>query len=86
MYNGQPYLLGEIIKTVHPGWLQLRKKQAPAKTQNPVEVVRALDKGEGADYDEVLKQIGKGGEDIIVHLLSTGEIFETRPGKLKLLE
>ena len=86
VYNEQPYLLGEIIKTVHPDWLQLRKKQAPIKTQNPLEIVRALDNGEGADYDEVLKRIGTKGEDIIVHLLSTGEIFETKPGKLKLLE
>jgi hypothetical protein len=86
MYEGQQYILGEIIKTIHPGWLQLRNKQKPAKTENPLDIVRTLDKGEGAEYDEVIKRIGAKGEEIIVHLLSTGELFETKPGRLKLLE
>ncbi len=85
-YNGQQYILGEIIKTIHPGWLQLRKQQKPAKTENPLDIVRTLDTGEGAEYDEVVKRIGTKGEETIVHLLSTGELFETKPGKLKLLE
>ena len=83
VYNGQPYLLGEIIKTINPAWLQLRKQP---KTQNPLEIVRNLDSGEGADYDEVIKRIGTKGEETVLHLLSTGELFETKPGKLKLLE
>ncbi len=85
-YDGQPYILGEIIKTIHPGWLQLRKQQKPAKTENPLDIVRTLDTGEGAEYDEVIKRIGTKGEETIVHLLSTGELFETKPGKLKILE
>jgi hypothetical protein len=85
-YNGQQYILGEIIKTIHPGWLQLRNQQKPAKTENPLDIVRTLDTGEGAEYDEVVKRIGTKGEEIIVHLLSTGELFETKPGRLKLLE
>ncbi len=86
IYDGQPYILGEIVKTIHAGWLQLRKQQTPNQTPNPLEVIRTLDTGEGADYDEAAKRIGAKGEDMILHLLSTGEIFETKPGKLKLLE
>ena len=86
IYNGQPYLLGEIVKTIHPGWLQLRKQQKPTKTENPLDIVRTLDTGDGADYEEVVKRLGAKGEETVVHLLSTGELFETKPGKLKLLE
>ncbi len=86
VYNEQPYLLGEIVKTIHPLWLQLRKQQTPAKAKNPLDIVRTLDTGDGADYDEVIKRIGTNGEDAILHLLSSGELFETKPGKLKVLE
>ena len=47
--------------------------------------IKALDKGEGADIDEVIKGI-ENGEKTIASLLSEGEIFEIKPGKLKVLE
>lgn len=82
-YNNQPYILGEIVKKIDPKWMELRKKQ---KKQNPLEIVKELDKGEGADYNEVITKIGNNGEEIIVSLLAKGDLFETRPGKLKVLE
>ena len=90
IYNGQQYLLGEIVKKINSKWLELRnKQQLPEKTdvtQLALNTVRGLDKGDGADYNEVLAQLGEKGEDFIIHLLSKGELFETRPGKLKILE
>ena len=47
--------------------------------------IKELDKGEGADFDDVVKGIANG-EKIISSLLSEGEIFEIKPGKLKILE
>jgi RPA family protein len=47
--------------------------------------IKELDKGEGADFDEVTKGINEG-EKIISSLLSEGEVFEVKPGRLKVLE
>ncbi len=86
VYNGQQYILGEIVKKIDPKWLEVRKKaEQPAQQQDVLSIVRALDSGEGADYNAVLAKIGNN-EEKIVHLLAVGELFETRPGKLKVLE
>jgi len=88
-YDGQPYLLGEIVKKVDMQWLVLREKQYPRQTNQKsqvIDIVRSLDAGNGADYNEVTSKLGKNGEELIVHLLAVGELFETRPGKLKVLE
>ena len=91
LYNEQLYILGEIVKRVDTGWLHLREKQHPKPTmQNPkenaIEIVRSLDAGDGADYTSVISKLGGKGEELIVHLLAVGELFETKPGKLKILE
>ncbi len=90
VYEQQLYILGEIVKKINTAWVKLAEKQHPkVKTDNrpdALAVVRTLDKGEGADYNEVAAHLGTNGEELIIHLLATGEIFETRPGKLKVLE
>jgi len=53
--------------------------------QKIIEKIKELDKGDGADFDEIIKDI-KEGEKLIDSLLKRGEIFETKPGKLKVLE
>lgn len=50
-----------------------------------LERIQNLDKGEGADFEEVTKGIDDG-EEVISSLLSDGWIFEITPGKLKILE
>lgn len=45
--------------------------------------IKLLDQGDGADYEELLAKIGD--EKIIKMLLEEGEIFEIRPGKIKIL-
>ncbi len=90
LYNQQTYILGEILKKIDKKWLEIREKQHPKPSADQrataLNLVRTLDKGDGADYNQVAAQIGKNGEELIVHLLSVGEIYETRPGKLKVLE
>jgi len=89
-YNGEAYILGEIVKIIDPKWLEIRKKQIPRAESSTSEKVREIikkqDQGEGADYEEVLNALGEKGEELIIHLLATGELFETKPGKLKVLE
>jgi hypothetical protein len=70
------------------------KKAAPEPVEqvsNPyskiVEFIRDLDAGEGADSQEVAKRSGfANADELILRLLEEGEIFEFRPGKLKILE
>ena len=50
------------------------------------EAIKSLDSGSGADYEEIIKNIGPDAEKIISNLLKNGDVFEVSPGKLKLLE
>jgi len=57
--------------------------------KNPYETIteriRALDVGNGADIEEVLAAVPES-EKLLRSLIEEGEIFEIRPGKLKVLE
>lgn len=50
-----------------------------------VETIRGLDSGPGADIEEVLAKV-PDGQKFLQTLIEEGEIFEIRPGKLKVLE
>ncbi len=89
VYEQQLYILGEIVKKVDSKWLELRERQHPKRIDQRAQVIEAvknLDTGNGADYNEVTSKLGRNAEELIVHLLAIGELFETRPGKLKVLE
>lgn len=50
-------------------------------------LIRELDGGDGVDIEAILKRIGsKDAERIISNFLKEGEIFEIRPGRIKILE
>lgn len=64
-------------------------RSAPAK--NPFELlimkIRELDAGGGADVEDILQALQfPDGEKYLRTLIEEGEIFETRPGKVKVLE
>ncbi|KYK25045.1 hypothetical protein AYK26_02515 [Euryarchaeota archaeon SM23-78] len=49
--------------------------------------IKDLDAGYGADIEEVKKRSGApNAEELVGKLIEEGEIFEIRPGKLKILE
>ena len=48
--------------------------------------IKELDTGEGARIEEILQRTGQENEKIIHHLLEAGDIFEIRPGRIKMLE
>jgi len=61
------------------------------KGQNPyqkiVEFIKDLDNGEGADAGEVERRSGfSNAGELISRLIEEGEIFEIRPGRIKILE
>jgi len=47
--------------------------------------IREADSGQGADVQEIVSSM-KNGEMILKTLLEEGEVFEVRPGKVKVLE
>jgi RPA family protein len=50
-------------------------------------LIKEIDKGEGVDVEEILSRIkDENVEKTIKRLLENGEIFEVKPGKLKVLE
>jgi RPA family protein len=49
-----------------------------------IRIVKENDKGDGVDFEEVLKEIND--EKSVNELLKKGELFEIRPGRLKVLE
>lgn len=49
-----------------------------------LDIIRNLDKGDGANFEDVIKQAKD--DRIVYELLKQGEIFEFKPGRLKVLE
>ena len=71
-----------------------RPEPAPATAPEPenkaeqlVALISELDDGEGVDVDEVIKKSGLGevAEGIVNQLLLDGEVFEVKPGVVKVL-
>lgn len=50
-------------------------------------LIKEADSGEGADTEDIIKRSNiEKAEEIITKLLEQGEVFEIKPGKLKVLE
>jgi len=64
------------------------KAEKPASNPQIVyEAVKELDSDQGVDIDKIIKKTGiKETEEIIKKFLREGEMFEIRPGKIKILE
>ena len=55
-------------------------------TNEIVKLVKQLDKGDGVSIEELSSKNIKDIDKIIDMLLKEGDIFEIKPGKLKVLE
>lgn len=65
------------------------ERPAPVVTTSAdavLHAIRDLDDGSGADVAKVIAKAGKAAEKVVTALLAEGEIFELRPGKVKVLE
>ncbi len=57
------------------------------KTETILSIIRNLDEGDGADLDQVLLALSTTASEMdIERLLNEGEIFQTKPGKIKVLD
>lgn len=62
------------------------EKDTESPTEKILSMIKGMDKGDGADFGEVIKNSKvEDAETRISDLLKNGEIFELRPGKLKIL-
>ena len=61
-------------------------KKPLTKAEEVLSAIRKFDSGEGAAVELILSKVGNDAENIINGLLRDGEIFEIRPGRLKVLE
>jgi len=97
-FGNDKYISAEILKTVSKDWADLRKKELVSiqktvpvakETRNTdfvINVIRNLDKGDGASYDEIVKATKDPAiEKTVSMLLEQGMIFQVKPGKLKVL-
>jgi len=63
------------------------EKKTISNHQIVYETVKKLDSGQGVDIDEIIKKTNiKEAEAIIKNFMKEGEMFEIRPGKIKILE
>ena len=59
----------------------------PNPSENIHSLIRKMDTGDGADIDDVVKHsLVSDAEAIISRLLENGDIFEIKPGRVKVLE
>ena len=81
-------------KFVHIYWIDITsdsswrsiedvKEEKGGIAENVIKIIKECDDGEGADYEEVLEKVKN--EKLINSLMEEGEIFEIKPGKLKVL-
>lgn len=51
-----------------------------------IELIKKYDSGEGADVEAVISEFKGDGDKLVKVLLEEGEIFEIKPGKIKVIE
>jgi len=99
-WNGELYLLPEILKKVDPKWLLIRKLEiqkskkdiTPEQTKGLhaqlLQIIKDAETQGGVDVDEIIMNVEASPESIngeIKKLLEEGLIYEPRPGRLRYL-
>ncbi|MBW3003633.1 hypothetical protein KY328_02425 [Candidatus Woesearchaeota archaeon] len=63
------------------------KPEISSEQEEVLGLVRNLDSGDGADFEDVIKKSKlQNAEEILNNLLMNGEVFELKPGRLKVLD
>lgn len=79
----QPEIKSEIIDNEE----EIKEIRGVDINKKIFDLIKEIDAGEGADTQEVIIKSEVGGAEIIItRLLEQGEVFEIKPGKLKILE
>ncbi|TAL56182.1 MAG: hypothetical protein EPN86_02755 [Nanoarchaeota archaeon] len=95
VYGTDKYVSADIVgKIENLSWFNVWKLEAVNKIseretskEKLIVLIRELDNGQGADLSVIISKSGiENVQDIIDYLKMNGEIFETRPGRIKILE
>lgn len=80
----------ELIDFKAPVEQVIEMKESKEQKMSPhqiLDMIKELDKGEGVPFEELIEKINADdAEKSIQNLINEGEIFEIRPGKLKILD
>ncbi len=76
----------EIVSTVDEVPIDADDSTPHTPFDDVISRIKELDKGDGAGIEQIIELLGSESEKLIHHLLETGEIFEIRPGRVKLLD
>lgn len=66
---------------------EVKEERIESPSEKIFNLIKKLDSGDGVNFDEVINKVNiENAEKIINNLLIEGEIFQNKPGKLKVLE
>ncbi len=75
----------EVREKKEEGKVEEEKESAENLYEKIIEFVNKNDGGEGCEIDKIIKEYGAECESIVQELINHGELFEIKPGKLKVL-
>lgn len=98
-FRGEKYIVPDIVKKVDANFAQMRGSEIQAEPEQAAAdlpeakrkasaAVRRLDKGNGAPYEDIKRELGIDDEKLkaaLAELLHSGELFEPTYGKYKLI-
>lgn len=85
-YDNEVKTSEEIVEEKPKSVFQEEKIVRPSGAEEVLDKIKELDRGDGADVESIVNYFGVDSEKIINSLLEQGDIFETKPGKIKVLE
>ncbi len=84
--SAKPAKKQEVQKKSMPQAAPVQEEYLDNEPLKILESIKKLDAGEGADIEAIIKQSGvKNADKHIQEMINEGEIYEIRPGKLKIL-
>lgn len=101
-FDNERYILPEIAKKINIEWMNVRKlelnktrhAEEAIHSNNPddsaiskdmYELIKKLDEGDGVAIEDLISR-NSDAEKIVHRLLENGDVFEIKPGKIKVLE
>lgn len=78
-------IVPEVDETVGEGEL-VEPLSGSLSGDDVIEFMRKKDDGDGVAIEEIVSYFGKEADDVILTLMSMGEVYEIKPGRIKILE
>ena len=87
--NGFYSVVKEVVPkavSTSPGIIEENVHEGDSEAARLIAKIRELDDGNGADIDTIISSLGPSYERTMQILQEQGDIFTTKPGKIKILE